>query len=674
MPNPATNHYKEYKVHRENVIDLFNGYKKHRKKANDGVDIEHLEDRINKLKQGKFTLAVAGEVKAGKSTFINALLEAEILPSDVLQSSNAIVEIFKSENSYLKIKYADGKDETVYDDLDTPDIDEARERLHQICSIHDKYRELPTTLIDDEIKKTDKTLEVADDLIDSWEKNSKFDNLRDKKELIEEYIKCHPKEKIPVEISFGYPLKWDFDELRIVDSPGVNGVGGVGNVAFNYLESANAILFIKDRKPVESAPVREFVDKTITNRSKESLFLVLTHTGLDSEEEADRLYSEAKRLYASLIPEERILAVDSICELIKIKLNSGESCKDIRKDEKKKRIVSILRDKAEDEEIGIRQAAEEVSRFNHTREAIENFAAEAPNLQLSEILDKIRAGYEQQEALEKDKLNRLAEKKKDTQLFEAEIERIQNSLTEYENLSYSTAEMIIRNFTGDSAEPRKLFEKIKKGFSEQINKSTSNKEVRKIFYDGTDEIKQKADEIVKSVSEKLDSELQKANKGFKNKHDITLPKADLDAIENKAKKDSYKTVDVYKKRPWDWLDIAGSGLPRWFRDNKIKVGEEEQLDIKKYREKVRAKVKKRWDHLCKAIDHDLKKSVHSQIEDFKSQMASTIEERKKALENEKTKKETNEDIIKNIQKLEHKKKERQKQMKRVKALLENLQP
>ena len=123
----------QYRNHRDNVIDLFENYKVKRGELDDGVDIKFLESRIKSLRNDKFTLAVAGEVKSGKSTFINALLGAEILPSDVLQASSAIVEIFKSEKSFLKVKYADGKEELVYDDLDTPDKDEANERLHEIC-------------------------------------------------------------------------------------------------------------------------------------------------------------------------------------------------------------------------------------------------------------------------------------------------------------------------------------------------------------------------------------------------------------------------------------------------------------------------------------------------------------------------------------------------------------
>jgi predicted GTPase len=174
---------KHYKAHKENVIDLFNNYINKRGDINDGIDIKYLESRVESLKKGKFMLAVAGEVKAGKSTFINALLGAEILPSDVLQSSSTIVEIFKSKTSFLKVKYADGKEESIYDDMETPDTDEARERLHEICKIHDDYRDIPTTLIDECIKKSDSELEVDGDFVKQLE-NRSGTHLQDKKSII----------------------------------------------------------------------------------------------------------------------------------------------------------------------------------------------------------------------------------------------------------------------------------------------------------------------------------------------------------------------------------------------------------------------------------------------------------------------------------------------------------
>lgn len=71
----------------------------------------------------------------------------------------------------------------------------------------------------------------------------------------EEYEKCIRKyindnknlwQKIVTEIEISYPFK---DEslrgIQIIDSPGVNAEGKVGDVTDSYIENANAIMFLK---------------------------------------------------------------------------------------------------------------------------------------------------------------------------------------------------------------------------------------------------------------------------------------------------------------------------------------------------------------------------------------------------------------------------------------------
>lgn len=263
------------KQYRDYVFDLYEDYLQLRGDIEDGIDIDILNRRIDAIKKDKFTLLVSGEVKAGKSTFINALLGSEILPSDVLQATSAIVEISKAKKPCVKVEYADGKMKEVEDDPSTPFIDESKVFLSQICSIQEKYRSLPVSLIDDLIIRFDaKSIDNID--IPSLEARSgmKLSHLEHK---IREYINVRKKEEIPIIIQYKYPLKWEFDELQIVDSPGVNARGGVQDSTFSYMDQANAILFVHPIKPIESESFRQFVDHVIADRNKEFLFLVLTH-------------------------------------------------------------------------------------------------------------------------------------------------------------------------------------------------------------------------------------------------------------------------------------------------------------------------------------------------------------------------------------------------------------
>lgn len=663
---------KQYKTHKDNVIDLFNGYKDKRGDLNDGVDVNHLEKRVDALKNGKFTLAVAGEVKAGKSTFINALLGAEILPSDVLQASSAIVEIFKSERSVLKVKFSDGHEETLSDDLDTPTIDEAKERLHEICRIHDDYRDIPTTLIDACIVESNEPLEVNNELIAKLHKNSGV-NLEHNKDKIESYILERTKDKIPVEISFGYPLKWDFEELRIVDAPGVNATGGVQDVAFDFFESANAILFVHPIKPIESESFKKFVDSVISDRSKKTLFLILTHAGLYSNDEVERLQGEAKRLYGDLIPQDRILVVDSLLKLIHCDIEQGVSVQEIRKSENKKKILSSYREQAEDEGRELIDVIYEASRFKSMFSSIDEFSMKAPNIQLQEILTKVKSGYENQEDLIGDKVNQLELKKRSPQEFEQEINRIKKSLDEYKLIARKTKEDLKSNYSGRHSSWQTDIDALKAKYPELITGSDSIESARKHTVDAMDAIQDKVDEFSRELTERLGEALVKAGKSFKEEHQISIPKVDLKALEEKANKSAYKEEDVLVDRSVDALDIMSLGVARFFRDNKVKSGTKTVFDDEKYLGGFKSICNEKFHDIVRNLPKQFQTVLDIYLKLFMNEMNSVIEDRQKALEQEKDKKRSNEEIANEIKDLDRKKKDIRPEIKRCNEVLEDIQ-
>ncbi|MBV4396338.1 dynamin family protein [Advenella alkanexedens] len=660
---------KQYKTHKNNVIDLFDGYKNKRGDLNDGVDIKFLEQRVDTLKNGKFTLAVAGEVKAGKSTFINALLGAEILPTDVLQASSAIVEIFKSENSVLKVKFSDGHEEILSDDLDTPTTDEAKERLHEICRLHDAYRDIPTTLIDACIVESNELLEVNNELITKLQKSSGMKNLEHNQDKIESYILERTKDKIPVEITFGYPLKWDFEELRIVDAPGVNATGGVQDVAFDFFESANAILFVHPIKPIESESFKKFVDSVISDRSKETLFLILTHAGIYSNDEVERLQGEAKRLYGGLIPQDRVLVVDSLLKLIHCDLEQGVSVQEIRKSENKKKILSSYREQAEDEGRELIDVIYEASRFKRMFSAIDEFSMKAPNIQLQEILEKVKSGYEKQEELIGEKSSQLELKKRNPQEFEEEINRINKALEKYKLLTRKTEEELRSNYSGRHSSWQKDIEALKDKYQKLIEGSDSIESARKHTVDAINAIQNKADEFSRELTKRLEDALNKEDKSFKEEHRISIPKVDLKALEEKSKEAAYKEKETgyWDKEPiwkiWKW----GS------RDYYVKTGTKQEFDNEKFLDGFKTRCNEEFYKIVNNLPNQSKVVLDLYLQLFTNKMDSVIKERQKALEQEKDKKRSNEEIANEIKDLDRKKKDIQPEIKRCNEVLEDIQ-
>ncbi|WP_167755563.1 dynamin family protein [Vitreimonas flagellata] len=73
---------------------------------------------LDRLEKNKFAVAVVGEFKRGKSTFINALLGVSVLPTDVLPCSAALNRVTYSIEKRVTVTYKDGRVEDIpYDSL-----------------------------------------------------------------------------------------------------------------------------------------------------------------------------------------------------------------------------------------------------------------------------------------------------------------------------------------------------------------------------------------------------------------------------------------------------------------------------------------------------------------------------------------------------------------------------
>ena len=58
---------------------------------------------------GYFTIAIAGKMSAGKSTFINSLIGENLLPTGHFQTTSSITWIVSSKDRSMEVTFADGK-------------------------------------------------------------------------------------------------------------------------------------------------------------------------------------------------------------------------------------------------------------------------------------------------------------------------------------------------------------------------------------------------------------------------------------------------------------------------------------------------------------------------------------------------------------------------------------
>lgn len=630
---------KNYKRHKQNVLNIFEAYKVHRGSTNDGVDIEFLQNRIDSLAKNKFTLAVAGEVKAGKSTFLNALLREELLPADVLQATSAVIEIFKSDNKHLKVTYADGTVEEFANDC--------KEKLKEICSINDEYRHIPFTQINTYIQNHE-NLSFADLDLEELEKIPGILGLNEKKPLIEKYIKETPKNKIPISISLGYPLEWNFEELRLVDSPGINATGGVENLSYEYFTKANAIIFVRRISAIESISFRDFVTKVIPDKNRKNIFLVLTNSGQSASKEVERLTIEAKRLYGEFIDEERIIAVDSILSLIHSELENGIPLQTIRKNEEKKRAVASYKEDAEEEGIELVDVLKNASGFQKMYAILEEYSSQAPTLQLKEILNSIDLGYRELEIIQAERIELLKNKKKAPQFFSEEIEKQTNKLEEYRSLLHQGENELTGKYIGVTSKYYVSLNDSASKYNAEIKKSNSLSFIRKTTSDALNSFEYILNTFSNDITSDLMSKMKAIALDFESKYNIHVPKIDLKAIEERSKQKAYRMEDIMEKRDVDVLDFFTFGIARIFRENEVKVGEEKVFDNDKHLQKIKHDISTKFQEIKDELRIKFKEIFGKYLGDYKTKFNDEINAQQKSLTELRDSKQSNEQIISDI--------------------------
>lgn len=685
-----------YREKKAAVLDVWKRYSSFRSVADDGVDPAFLELRAKALEDGRYILAVVGETKAGKSTFINALLGERILPTDVLQSSSAIVEIFKSEKKYVEVRYADGHVENVEDDLGTPDVDEAFEYLRRIGSIQDRFRKIPTTLIDTCIVegriKPGSALPLGD-----LQSASKLP-LKGKEGLIEEYVKTRTLAQIPVEITFGFPLKYEFDELRLVDSPGVNALGGVQDRTFAYLHKANAVLFVHSMEgSVENSSFREFITHVIPNRTKQALFLVLSKSGTKSRIEIEEKLAEAQSLFCQEFDADRILHADSMFKIMSEEILRFDTTQDLeayydeRRTHFEQQYERDQRQEWRDEAVNytiktnllasalkkvgngadrdaVRSELRRLSNFDLMEQMLDDFSARAPELQLAELLAAVKRGYDNQIAAHDQDIDLLTKKRKHPQTFENELNEIRRLLAMYQLSMHEFVERITTKYVGTNAKYREELEQIKAQHQQALQDSEDGNTVRKLLADFHDANRVFIDELSRDVRNKFKDELSRLGDEFKSAHSITVPTVDIDGIEAKAKDAAYRETEV-PRDPSGFWECVGKILSLGIWSPKCTT---RTLDPSLYISNLKSGAASVVDGV---VGHDYKlisDLLDNFTVDFKRALQSLMDSRKKALDDLREKKATNDEILADIAAAEKRKKEISAQVNHANEMLEDL--
>ena len=464
-----------YRQYKENVLKDYDDFVKLIDEIRQGKEtpydhsMEQLEKQATNIRKDRFMLMVVGEAKSGKSTFINAYLKKNILPMDVKQCTNAIVEIKDGEKYRLTATYADGRTKVLDDES------EIRNFMAANAAMDDDYRGIPVSLINNELLMKWQDRPAREEEIRDLLKNVAEDNIyRVKPEEYESKIRTYISErkkdwrKLVKTITIEYPFEdKELKGIEILDTPGVNAEGKVGDITNQFVENANAVMFLKPvtGQALEATSFKKFLNSKSADRNRNAMFLVLTRAANETEQHMGAILQEAFRQFGN-INEHQIIPVDSKAELF------ANSIEGLSSDELKRKLMELKANKEIDsflllpwfESNGDKDKyldeVRKLSNFMQVRDALNIFAHKAEYLALSELLSRMLTVLDMSQAITSESVKNLELKAEDPQELGRKLQAVKQNLEDLKFKINRTVDDIAERYTlpGGEIEKKMLAE------------------------------------------------------------------------------------------------------------------------------------------------------------------------------------------------------------------------
>lgn len=654
-----------YKKAKEDVLKCYSEFLDIISKTDfpkDDTSLQALKSQAIKIKEDKFCLMIAGEAKSGKSTFINAYLGTEILPMDVRQCTSSVVEIKYGKEFVLYATYADGRSKKIIGEKDIARF------LIDNASIDDEYRDIPITIINNEIivKYKNKSIpkQIISDLLNGVESENihRLSKEEYNKKIIEYIRNTQPKwEKIVTKIDIEYPFKDnDMRGIRIIDSPGVNAVGRVGDVTAKYIESADAIMFLRPITGVaiEANSFKEFLESKSVDRNKNAMFLILTRAASESEETIERAYEEFVNMFGIQkndnrhgIVKEQIISVDSKAKLyynifkemptleIKNKIKSMNSEKKIEP------FLKLAWFDSDGEKESFLSELKRISNFNTIDQSLNKFGRKAQFIALSEFLGRMLKVYTKISVSLHEKIANYKLKAKDPNKLilkirqtEAELIDIENRMTEkVDDINFKYSSSATKGLIAQRAE--EVMEQYKKKIEEIDGTSNSAiEQLEKLSFRQVDILIEFEDDLQKKVVSECNEALKVALSDSNTIEYVSLEpdfsKELVDKIKNDMKSESYESFTYTTGITFKETHTGSS-----FSQNK-------------YYKLVKTSIMERIESIKQQAIKDLRSFVAHTVTAYTKELAKNADEKNNELRKVREDKKTADEIIITISNLE----------------------
>lgn len=648
-----------YKKTKEDVLKIYHDFlplitcvKGGRETSYDN-SLVSLAKQAENIEQDKFLLMVVGEAKSGKSTFINAYLGEKILPMDVKQCTSAIVEISYGQKFVLKATYADERTNII------EDKEEIKKFLISNAAMDDNYRDIPVSAINIELLMPKKGKRILDSEIRDLVKNMKEDNLYHLPESeYEAKIYKYIKERQPVwrdivkKIEIKYPFKDDdLKNIEIVDTPGVNADGRVGEITNKYIEDANAVMFLKPivGAALESISFRRFLKTKSANRNSNAIFLLLTRSANETPDNVSRLYDEALRQYPE-INCRQIIPVDSKAELF------YNSVKELTAEDLTAELMDLVKEYKVDAFIiaewftagGNRekflQNLKKLSNFKTVDDALNLFAHKAQYLALSEFLGRMIQVVEIASDKLEETIDLYKEKAEDPIELEHKMNVIKRELEELTRRIHEDVDKVADKYARTDGVIDQKAKDVIEQYKVEIEKidgtqNASLDELEKISFQKIDTFTRFETELQKNIVAECDAALVALSNKSDIKYSTLKPNLTKESFE-KIKED-LKDSDEAKET---YTYTTGITFEQTHRGSRFSQS--------KYYGLVKDSIQSRIDGIKNQAITDLKRFVRSTTTTYSEELAKNAKIKRDEYNDIAQKKQTADEIQEEIKKLE----------------------
>lgn len=515
-----------YKKAKEDVLNCYNEFLQVANQVHgikDDRSLQSLAAQAEKIKEDKFCLMIAGEAKSGKSTFINAYLGVEILPMDVRQCTSSVVEIRYGKEFILHATFADGREQECRGN------ESIKKFLVANAALDDEYRDIPVTTINNEIIVKYKAKKIPEEIIRDLIKGVERENIHKlPQDEYEKRIRMYIKTKQPswmnvvVKIDIQYPFEdKEMRGVRIIDSPGVNAAGKVGDITATYIESADAIMFLRPITGVaiEAESFKEFLESKSVDRNKNAMFLILTRAAAESAETIDRAYEEFVKIFGAQktdsrhgIAKEQIIPVDSKAEMyynLFLNLSTEEikgQMKILNAEKKAEPFLMAAWFVAAGEKDAFLRELKRYSNFEVIDQSLNRFGRKAQFLALSEFLGRILRMYAKIAANLREQIGNYKLKAKNPRKLAEKVDETSAALRDIENKMNETVDNIAVKYarSGNNGIIAKTAEEVMNAYLNEIKNikgesDSSLDELEKISYRQVDKFIEFENKLQKKV-------------------------------------------------------------------------------------------------------------------------------------------------------------------------------